>query len=154
MCLIAGYLDSELYLKENASGDKPVKKARGGVASRKAKANSIAAHAVRSKAKAENASSQPQVGEQSTRSANLSKAGDLSFVLNDPSASSPPRHASLKSSSTQPSKQQQNQSTPGSEQAQGFAPTEPAHNRTSLILPTDVSSRTHKKAKGSGLLLV
>lgn len=143
-----------MYLKENASGDKPVKKARGGVASRKAKANSIAAHAVRSKAKADNVSSQPQVAEQSTRSANLSKAGDLSFVLNDPSGSSPPRHSSLKSSNTQPSKQQQSQPTPSSEQSQGFAPTEPAHNRTSLILPADVSSRTHEKAKGPGLLHV
>ena len=49
-----GYLDNELLAKDNPSAEKPVKKARGGVASRKAKTNSMAASAARSKGKPEN----------------------------------------------------------------------------------------------------
>jgi len=120
-----GYLDNEQWLKENPTAEKPVKKARGGVASRKAKANSIAVHAAKpSKSKSEN-----QPGEEESRNSTPSKAGDLSYVLNGPN--SPPRSTPSKSPNVQAVKE----TKPGlaNDAAPAFGPTEPAHNRIHLV---------------------
>lgn len=132
--LMTGYLDNELWLKENPSAEKPVKKARGGVASRKAKANSIAAHAAKAK-KSENQPSlnPPLVEEDASRTSTPSKAGDLSFVLNGPPGS-PPRTTPSKSPNVQPVKQAQSQAHPApsfTESAPSYT-AEPAHNRIFL----------------------
>jgi hypothetical protein len=130
-----GYLDNEQWLKENPSAEKPVKKARGGVASRKAKANSIALHAARaSKPKTENETATP-IPEEASRNSTPSKAGDISFVLNGPS--SPPRSTPTKSPNGQAVKMTKPAPTsvplvelpPPSVPAP--APAEPAHNRIS-----------------------
>src|SRR5271170_5970862 len=101
-----GYLDNELFLKENPSAEKPVKKARGGVASRKAKANSMAASAAAARSKGKGPENRPPSSEDQTqmspppppastideeprRTTTPSKVGDLSFVLNAPSHSPP-----------------------------------------------------------------
>jgi hypothetical protein len=116
-----------------------VKKARGGVASRKAKANSIAASAARSKGKPENQqptaqhSSPPpsEVLEDEQPSVSTpSKVGDLSFVLNGPSDS--PRQTTPSKSPNLQSVKQQPKETPTStvlEPPPTFTPAEPAHNR-------------------------
>jgi hypothetical protein len=121
-------LDNELYLKENPSAEKPSKKARGGVASRKAKANSIAAHAARSKGKLENQPPSSTIDEESNSHPSPSKAGDLSFVLNGPPGS-PPASTS-KSPNVQPVKQTSTLSDSGP--LPGFTPAEPSHNRIVL----------------------
>ena len=84
--LTIGYLDNELLAKENPSAEKPVKKARGGVASRKAKTNSMAASVARSKGKTENKHPPSLVEEESPRPSTTtpSKAGDLSFGRSAP----------------------------------------------------------------------
>jgi hypothetical protein len=124
-----GYLDNELWLKENPSAEKPVKKARGGVASRKAKANSIAAHAAKAKKSENQPSTNPTLEEDVSRTSTPSKAGDLSFVLNGPPGS-PPRSTPSKSPNIQPVKQPQPQA-PSAPSFIDSAPSftaEPAHN--------------------------
>ena len=132
--------------KDNPTADKPIKKARGGVASRKAKANSMAASAARSKGKSEKiqAPSSPSIEDESSRRALASsKAGDLSFVLNAPTRS-PPGNAHRNTPSKSPNalaRQHQQSSPPPSSpppetetaaiipEPPGFTPAEPAHNR-------------------------
>ena len=131
--------------KENPTTEKPVKKARGGVASRKAKANSMAASAARLKGKSENKPpTTPPVEEESPRPTTSAKVGDLSFVLNQ----SPPQNvpASRRTPSKSPNIQrpQSQQDVPPTfppsspppelppnitEPPPSFTPAEPAHNR-------------------------
>ena len=142
---MVGYLDNELLAKENPAAEKPVKKARGGVASRKAKTNSLAASAARSKGKPENKppSSPSAVEEESPQPTTAAKAGDLSFVLNTP-ARSPSRSTFAKSPNVPSVKKEQplplppptSSPPPPSEMAASiiepppsFTPAEPAHNR-------------------------
>ena len=147
MSLWLGYLDNELYLKENPSAEKPVKKARGGVASRKAKANSMAASAAAARSKGKGPENRPPssddptqisppppipstIDEEPHRTTTPSKAGDLSFVLNAPSHS-PPRSTPSKSPNVQAVKESASKTTPTvSEPPPTFTPAEPAHNRT------------------------
>ena len=144
--------------------EKPAKKARGGVASRKAKANSIAASAARSRGKTENKvpAPSPEAEEESPSSMTMqSKVGDLSFVLNAPTQSSPqsnPHSTPTKSPNGQPVKHSlPHSSSPlPSEQAASLSETrpsftstaaEPAHNRISpKAVIIDDSSCTHKEA--------
>ena len=140
MDLIIGYLDNELLAKDNPSADKPVKKARGGVASRKAKTNSLVASAARSKVKPDNKHTPSVVEEESPHASTTipSKAGDLSFVLNAPAQS--PQSTPTKSPNVQPVKHPQthpeSSPTPAElvpgipEPPPTFTPAEPAHNRT------------------------
>jgi Ino eighty subunit 1 len=123
------YLDSEQHLKENSSTDKLTKKSRGGIASRQLKAKSIAAQAARTKVKIEKTQNEAEESRNSTPS----KAGDLSFVLNEPQ--SPPRSTPSKSPHLHPQgKSTPARSTPGfAEQPPSFAQNEPAHNRMSTL---------------------
>ena len=137
-----GYLDNELLAKDNPSAEKPVKKARGGVASRKAKTNSMVASAARSKGKSDNKHPSSVTEEESPHPSTTtpSKAGDLSFVLNAPAQS--PRSTPTKSPHVQPVKHPQTHpesSPPPAELVPSvleppptFTPAEPAHNRTLL----------------------
>jgi hypothetical protein len=140
-----GYLDSELLAKENPLAEKPMKKARGGVASRKAKTNSMVASAARSKAKSENLHA-PVIEEESSHpsATTPSKVGDLSFVLNEPAQSpSNPQNTPTKSPTVHPSKHPQTHpesSPPPAELFSSvvepppptFTPAEHVHNRTLL----------------------
>ena len=126
---MAGYLESEQTARENPTGDKPVKKARGGVASRKAKANSIALSVARLKGTKEKdvPSSSVMEEESPTLPATTStKAGDISFVLN--TSSSPgtsPRTAKSQQTPQAKPERSSNANAPPS-----FVPKdEPAHNR-------------------------
>jgi hypothetical protein len=119
-----GYLDNEIWLKENPSAEKPPKKARGGVASRKAKANSIAVHAARVRGVDV---PPPPMEEETSRHSTPSKAGDINFVLNAP-AGSPPLSPSVKS----PIEQAVKPPPSVTSELPGFTPAEPAHNRISL----------------------
>lgn len=120
-----------MYLKENPSAEKPPKKARGGVASRKAKANSIATHAARTRP------TLPPFEDDGSRQSTPSKAGDLSFVLNAAPSGSPPQ--SPKSPNPKPT-------APSFSDPPGFTAVEPAHNRMSLhIILTIVRARTKKR---------
>lgn len=123
--LTIGYLHNEAYLKEIPSAEKQVKKARGGVASRKAKASSLAAHAARPKGGDAEVQRLPgsAVEEESTGHSPPSKAGDLRFVLNGPSDSSPP----TSKSPSRPSGKQHTSSVDGPPPI--FTPAEPVHNR-------------------------
>jgi len=125
-----GYLDNEQWLKDNPPADKPIKKARGGVASRKAKANSIALHAAKpSKPKSENQHS-GAMPEEGSRNSTPSKAGDLSYVLNGPS-SPPPKSTPSKSPMVLHTKDSKvtPTSAPVADLPPTFGPVEPAHNR-------------------------
>ena len=143
---MTGYLDNELLAKDNPSAEKPLKKARGGVASRKAKTNSMVASAARSKGKSDSKHPPSVVEEESSHpSTTASKAGDLSFVLNAP-AQSPPRPTSRSTPTNSPNVQSvkhpqtHTESSPPPaelfpsvpEPPPTFTPAEPAHNRTLL----------------------
>ena len=161
---MAGYLDNELFLKENPSAEKPVKKARGGVASRKAKANSMAASAAAARSKGKGPENRPpssddltqmsppppapsSIDEELRQTDTLSKVGDLSFVLNAPSHSSA-RSAPSKSLTTQAVKESAAKFMPTvPEPPPTFTPAEPAHNRKASIevLLTVVRARTKKR---------
>lgn len=120
-----GYLDNEQWLKENPTAEKPVKKARGGVASRKAKVNSITAHASRSsKSKGEN---HPPAIDDGSRNSTPSKAGDISFVLNG--STPPPRSTPNRSPIVHPVKQSGTHAATVKESTPSSAPAEPTHNR-------------------------
>ena len=123
-----GYLDNELNAKGNPSAERPVKKARGGIASRKAKVNSMAAHSGRSKPGDESVAIP---AEETPHTTTPSKAGDIGFVLNGPSSSPPSQVTPLKRPKSRPAKQQQEQkpSAPKDDEIHGFAAAEPAHNR-------------------------
>ena len=142
-----GYLDSELLAKENPLAEKPMKKARGGVASRKAKTNSMVASAARSKAKSDNKHAPVIEEELSHPSATTpSKAGDLSFVLNEPAQSPPQSNTQTtptKSPNVHPVKHPQThpESSPppaelfssvAEQPPPTFTPAEHVHNRTLL----------------------
>jgi hypothetical protein len=141
---MVGYLDNELLAKENPSAEKPLKKARGGVASRKAKTNSMVASAARSKGKADTKHPPSVIEDESSHpSTAASKAGDLSFVLNAPAQSPPrstPRSTPTRSPKVQSVKHPQihpESSSPPAELFPSvpeppptFTPAEPAHNRT------------------------
>jgi hypothetical protein len=153
-------LSNELLQKENPSGDKPPKKARGGVASRKAKANSIAASAARSKGKLENQqltarqSSPPHSeapDDETPRTTTPSKVGDLSFVLNATSHS-PTGATPSKSLNVQAANQQKDDTAPGaSDPPPSFTPAEPAHNRIDpvIMLVYDGSACTDKETENA-----
>lgn len=125
-------MDNELYNKDKEQPDKTSKKARGGVASRKAKTSSMVAHASRTKTKSENQDPNQSFEEESPHSKPSSKVGDLSFVLNAP-AHSPPKPSASKS----PSYQKQPSQAPAPsfvETGPGFTSGEPAHNRNTYSL--------------------
>jgi hypothetical protein len=137
-----GYLDNEAYLKENYPAEKPVKKARGGVASRKAKTSSMEAHAVRSKGKGhENQNISSAIDDDSMSNPPSFKAGDLNFVLNTPHSPG--------ARSGSPDAQSDVHRTPNAGGSNpSFTPSEPAHNRTSCIYTlklTLVRTRTKKR---------
>jgi len=149
--LMTGYLDNELWLKENPSAEKPVKKARGGVASRKAKANSIAVHAAKARKPENQPSTAPPLEDDASRTSTPSKAGDLSFVLNGPPGS-PPRSTPSKSPNAQSVKQPQSHAPTApsfTESAPSFT-AEPAHNCTLFSFGSvNGSASTDKEEKSS-----
>jgi hypothetical protein len=112
--------------------DKPVKKARGGVASRKAKANSIAINAARTKMKEKDAPSSSAIEEESLQETTTPvKAGDISFVLNAPSSSPPgrsPRVAKSPNTSFKQTPQTKPERPSNADTPPSFVPNEPAHN--------------------------
>jgi hypothetical protein len=124
-----GYLDNELWLKENPSAEKPAKKARGGVASRKAKASSIAAHAAKARKQENQPPPNPPFEDDISRTSTPSKAGDLSFVLNAHPGSSP-RSTPSKSPNMQPVKHPQlpAPAAPSLTESATSLTAEPAHN--------------------------
>jgi hypothetical protein len=157
---MVGYLDNELLAKENPSTEKPVKKARGGVASRKAKANSMAASAARLKGRSENKPpTTPPAEEESPRP---TKAGDLSFVLNQSPSQNGPASRTTPSKSPNIQRPQSQQDVPPTfppssppselppniaEPPPSFTPAEPAHNRIPPppIFTINSSSHTYKE---------
>lgn len=149
--LIIGYLDNELWLKENPSAEKPAKKARGGVASRKAKASSIAAHAAKARKPENQPLPNPSFEDDISQTSTPSKAGDLSFVLNAPPGS-PPRSTPSRSPNMQPAKQPQ-LPAPAAPSLTESAPSftaEPAHNCISRLHDGfNCSAGTNKEEKSS-----
>jgi len=102
-----------------------VKKARGGVASRKAKVSSITAHASRSsKFRGEN---HPPAPDDGSRNSTPSKAGDISFVLNG--STPPPQSTPSKSPTVHPVKQSGTNTATVKDSIPSSAPAEPTHNR-------------------------
>jgi len=134
---LAGYLESEQTARENPTGDKPVKKARGGVASRKAKANSIALSVARLKGtKEKDAPSSSVMEEESpTQPATTStKTGDISFVLNSSSPpGTSPRTPKFQNTSLKQTPQGKPERSSNANAPPSFVPKdEPAHNRIHL----------------------
>jgi len=119
-----GYLANELN-QDNQTADKTVKKARGGVASRKAKTSSMVAHAARLK-KQENQDPN-QTYEEESHNKPSSRTGDLSFVLNAPDHPRSKPHSGKTLPSQKPSSQPPAPSFV--ESGSSFASGEPAHNR-------------------------